>query len=49
VILVTRDIGGAFWLGPRVLAFDIYVIDPLTTHGFRAIGVCDLLLSREVP
>jgi NitT/TauT family transport system ATP-binding protein len=47
VLMVTHDIGEAFGLGTRVLAFDKRRIDPHAPHRFGATAVYDLLLSRK--
>ena len=49
VLMVTHDIGEAFRLGTRVLAFDKRRIDPHAPHRFGATAVYDILLNRKVP
>jgi NitT/TauT family transport system ATP-binding protein len=49
VLMVTHDIGEAFKLGTRVLAFDKRRIDPHAPHRFGATAVYDLLLTRKPP
>ena len=47
VLMVTHDIGEAFGLGTRVLAFDKRRIDPHAPHRFGATAVYDLPLTRK--
>ena len=47
VLMVTHDIGEAFKLGTRVLAFDKPRIDPHAPHRFGATAVYDLPLNRK--
>jgi NitT/TauT family transport system ATP-binding protein len=47
--MVTHDIGEAFKLGTRVLAFDKRRIDPHAPHRFGATAVYDLPLDRKLP
>ena len=49
VLIVTHDIGEAFKLGTRVLAFDKRRIDPHAPHRFGATAVYDLPLVRKPP
>jgi NitT/TauT family transport system ATP-binding protein len=49
ILMVTHDIGEAFRLGTRVLAFDKRRIDPHAPHRFGATAVYDILLNRKVP
>jgi len=47
VLMVTHDIGEAFGLGTRVLAFDKRRVDPHAPHRFGATAVYDLPLTRK--
>jgi len=47
VLMVTHDIGEAFKLGTRVLAFDKRRNDPHAPHRFGATAVYDLALDRK--
>jgi NitT/TauT family transport system ATP-binding protein len=48
ILMVTHDIGEAFRLGTRVLAFDKRRIDPHAPHRFGATAVYDILLDRKL-
>lgn len=48
VLIVTHDIGEAFKLGTRVLAFDKRRVDPHAPHRFGATTVYDLALTRKL-
>jgi NitT/TauT family transport system ATP-binding protein len=48
ILMVTHDIGEAFRLGTRVLAFDKRRIDPHAPHRFGATAVYDIALDRKL-
>ena len=48
ILMVTHDIGEAFRLGTRVLAFDKRRIDPHAPHRFGATAVYDIMLDRKL-
>ena len=47
IVMVTHDIGEAFKLGTRVLAFDKRRVDPQAPHRFGATVTYDLSLDRK--
>jgi NitT/TauT family transport system ATP-binding protein len=49
IVMVTHDIGEAFKLGTRVLAFDKRRHDPHAPHRFGATVTYDLSLDRKTP
>ena len=49
VLMVTHDIGEAFKLGTRLLAFDKRRIDPHAPHRFGATAIYDLALKSATP
>jgi NitT/TauT family transport system ATP-binding protein len=48
ILMVTHDIGEAFRLGTRVLAFDKRRVDPHAPHRFGATAVYDIMLDRKL-
>jgi len=48
IVMVTHDIGEAFHLGTRVMAFDKRRHDPHAPHRFGATAIYDLPLTRKM-